>query len=55
MVEFEKADTEIVSTPSGISYESPAFLQGYVTREQLRENGRIKDVIYTVYETPKTS
>lgn len=29
--------------------------QGYVTREQLRENGRIKDVIYTVYETPKTS
>ncbi len=28
---------------------------GYVTREQLRENGRIKDVIYTVYETPKTN
>lgn len=25
---------------------------GYVTREQLRENGKIKDVVYTVYETP---
>lgn len=26
--------------------------KGYVTREQLRENGKIKDIIYTVYETP---
>ena len=26
--------------------------KGYVTREQVRENGKIKDIIYTVYETP---